>query len=206
MRGRVGAGHSVAGPCYVPEHSREALPEFRRRDRRLAPAGAVTDGLYCLNPLSVGSWTILCTSPSSTTRSAKWCVNSRAPISPRWRASWIAPLRSLGKTSRPWASSDSWACRGARSSAAPAWTSSPTTSPSTRWPRWTPAMRSPSAPTPTWAPRRSWSSAPRRRGAGTSRCWPRGRCWAASASPSPAPAAMPAARPRPPWTRVTTTS
>ena len=80
---------------------------------------------------------------------------------------------SRGRTSRRWGSWASWACPGARSWAGRAWTSSRTTSPSTRWPRSTPAMRSPSARIPTSAPRRSWSSAPRSRSAATCRCWPR---------------------------------
>ena len=125
-------------------------------------------------------WTTFSTSPSSTIRFARWCVIFRASISRPSRASWTRPPPSPGTTSRRWASSACSACRGARSSAAPGWTRSPTTSPSTRWRRWTRATRSPSARTPTSAPphRRV-----RHRGAEaerTFRCSPPGGCWAAS--------------------------
>ena len=171
----------------------------RKHDRLYCPP---TDGT---TSSGISVWTTRSISPNITTRSARWCASSPRNGSRPWPASWTAPRSSPGRTSRPWASSDSSACPGARSWAAPGWTSSPTTSPSTRWPRWTRATPSPSAPTPTSAPPPSSSSAPKSRSGATCRCWRRARCSADSASPRPARGATPAAPPRPRWTRAITT-
>ncbi len=153
----------------------------QRRGRRwvvlviLGPSRKYRPSTHLVHP-----WTIFSTSPSITIRFARWCGIFRVSTSRPSRRSWTKPPPFPGTTSRRWESSGCWACPGARSSAAPGWIRSPTTSPSTRWQRWTRATRSPSARTPISAPHPSSSSARRNRSGGMSHCSPPGRCSAAS--------------------------